>query len=85
MITLLLNYDAITIFLIYCRFGAIGKPQSGCSSQFSLITTFHLAKTENRIKVKTPKHSPHVISLKKVSFCLNILKVCKKVADISKM
>ena len=47
------NCDAIAIFPIYNKFGAIGKPDSGhiASKTYIFIkSTFYLTKTENRTK-----------------------------------
>ena len=60
------NCDVIVIFLIYGRFGAFRKPDSGrivVKLTFSFIVTFYLTKAEN--KAKKFLTSSHTIALSK--------------------
>ena len=55
------NCDAIVIFPIYGKFGAIRKPYTGrivVKRAFSLIVIFYLTKTGNRTK-KSPAQLSH--------------------------
>ena len=50
---MLKNCDVIVIFPIYDQFGAIRKPDSGCSFvklTFSSTVTFHITRPANRTK-----------------------------------
>ena len=98
---ILTNYGTTVIFLIYCLFGAIGKPKPGCNSYFFINNDlFFQAKAENRIqKSLTPPSFYHFIVLsfyhfiissfyrfeKRYYFCINMLTFCKEVPDISKI
>ena len=42
---ILANFDAIVILLIYCQFGARGKPEFGCSSYFFINDDFSSCKS----------------------------------------
>ena len=37
---ILANFDVIVILLIYCQFGAMGKPEFGCGSYFFVNDDF---------------------------------------------